>query len=82
MKVCNITSSATIGLEPEEKDDDDEIEIVTEVIEKESGQVSLNNSTGSEADPAGPSFVEFSDAASKCSTIDLITQNADFVSFS
>lgn len=76
------TKAEEVRLEPEEKDDNDEIEIVTEVIEEESGQVGLNNSTRSEADPAGPSLVDSSDAAFKCSTIDLITRNADFVSFS
>ena len=55
---------------------------VIEVVEEEPGQVDLNHSSGSEAESAGPLFVDSSDAASKCSTIDSIARNADFVAFS
>ena len=76
------TRAGEAGLEPGREEDDNEIELVTEVVEEEPGQVDLNDSSGSEADQAGPLLVDFSDAASECSTIDSIARNADFVAFS
>ena len=61
------------------EEDDDEVEMVTEVIKEEPDQVDLEDSSGSE--PKSMSLADSSDAASRLSD-DSITRNADFIAFS
>ena len=45
-----VIGAGEAGLEPGGDDDDDEVEMVTEVVEEEPGQVDLEDSSGSEAE--------------------------------
>ena len=67
------------GLEPEgDNSEDDEVEMVTEVVEEGPGQVDLEDSSRLEAELSP--FADSSDAASRSSD-DSITQNANYVVF-
>ena len=69
------------GLEPEEEEkDDDEIEMVTEVVEEEPGRVDFEDSSGSKGESLDVPLADSSDKALRSSG-DSITRNADFVAF-
>ena len=75
------TRAGEAGIEPpREKADDDKVEMVTEVVEEEPGQVDLESSSGSDAESSDIPIVNSSDAASRSSD-NSITRNADFVAF-
>ena len=69
-------------LEPgRDNSEDDNVEIVTEIVEEEPGEVDLKDSSESEAELSDtPPLADSSDAASHLSD-DSITRNADFVAF-
>ena len=78
-----------MGTDPEEarpeprlelREEYDEIEMVTEVVEEEPGQVDLKDSSGSEDESSDTPLADSSDAASR-SLNDSIAWNADFVAF-
>lgn len=66
-------------LEPPVDEEEEEVEMVTEVVEEAPGQVDLEDSSGQETE-SNHEFIDSSDVASRSSD-NLITWNADFILF-